>query len=77
MPGSFLAAWDISENKTHQNPCPYEQTINKKKGEGVHCANDRGKNFTGKGNGRCKGPMAATYLASPRNGAEARGVKKR
>lgn len=41
--------------------------------KGVHCANDAGKNFTGKGNGKCKGPMAA---ASPRNEAEASGVKK-
>ena len=49
---------------------PFEQRL---AGEGVHCANDGGKNFTGKGNGRCKGPMAATYLASPRNGAEASG----
>ena len=53
---------------------PFEQRLAER--EGVHCANDCGKNFTGKGNGRCKGPIAATYLASPRNGVEARGVKK-
>lgn len=53
---------------------PFEPRL--AEGDGVHCANGGGKNVTGHGNGRCKGPRAVSYLASPRNGAEARGVKK-
>lgn len=33
---------------------------------GARCANDCGKNFTGKRNSKCKGSVSVPYLAGPR-----------
>lgn len=48
---------------------PFKQTL--KEGDGVSCATDCRKSFTGRKNRKCKDPMAAMCLVSPRNGAQA------
>lgn len=53
---------------------PSEQRL--REGEGVNCTTDYGKNFTGKRNSKCKGPVAVMYPVSPRKGGEAGGSEK-
>lgn len=47
-----------------------------REGERVNCPSDCGKKYTGKRSSKYKGPVAAMYLASPRNGTETRGTGK-